>query len=251
MSLLLAALVGLAIGAVLGGLGGGGAVLTVPVLVYLFGQSAQEATTGSLLIVGVTAVIGALGHARAGNVRWRVGAAFGGAGVLAAYAGTLLNRRLDEDLLLLGFALVMVLAAGAMLRQGEPRPRHRSRAATVAYVALTGLGVGFLTGLFGVGGGFVIVPALVLALRLPMPVAVGTSLVVISIVSAASLASRADDLDLDWAVIAPFTAAAVAGTFAGQRIGERVSGPTLTRAFAVLLLLVAAFVGVHSAVSLA
>lgn len=250
MTLLLAVLAGLAIGAVLGGLGGGGAVLTVPVLVYLFGQSAQEATTGSLLIVGVTAVIGALGHARAGNVRWRVGAAFGAAGILAAYAGTLLNRRLDENVLLLGFALVMVLAAAAMLRQGEPRPRHRSRAVTVAYVALAGLGVGFLTGLFGVGGGFVIVPALVLALRLPMSVAVGTSLVVISVVSAASLASRAGELDLDWAVIIPFTVAAVAGTFGGQRVGERVSGPTLTRAFAVLLLLVAAVVGVHSAISL-
>lgn len=93
-------------------------------------------------------------------------------------------------------------------------------------------------------------PAQVLALRLPMSVAVGTSLVVVPIVSAASLVSRAGDLELDWAVVAPFTVAAVTGTFAGQRVGERVPGPTLTRASAVLLLLVAAVVGVHSAISL-
>jgi uncharacterized protein len=302
VTLLAAAVLGLAIGAVLGALGGGGAILTVPILVFVLGQSAQDATTSSLVIIGVTAVIGALGHARVGNVRWRTGAAFGAAGILAAYAGTQANRHVDEHLLLLTFAGVMVLAATGMLtrRADQPpgpepqdasspdplslanpspgtgnRPRHLAtgrppagstatgtlapvdaeappapRAATVAKVIAAGLLVGFLTGLFGVGGGFVIVPALVLALAFPMPAAVGTSLLIIAINSAASLAARSGHAQFDWAVIVPFTLAAVAGTFGGQRLARRVSGPTLTRAFAVLLLLVAAYVGVRSVATL-
>ncbi len=309
MTLLAAAVLGLGIGAVLGALGGGGAILAVPILVYVLGQNAQQATTSSLVIVGITAAIGAIGHTGSGDVRWRVGVAFGAAGFLAAYAGTQASRHVDPQLLLLSFAGVMVLAATAMLTRradchpaaspanadssldrplsdpGRPatpaeRPdrnarthldtddpaaratatrtrapattqtRTGPRTATVAKVISAGLVVGFLTGFLGVGGGFVIVPALVLALAFPMNAAVGTSLLIIAINSAASLAARSGHLLLDWAVIVPFTLAAVAGTFGGQRLARRVSGATLTRAFAVLLLLVAAFVGVQSAMTL-
>ena len=308
MSLLAAAALGLLIGAVLGALGGGGSILTVPILVYLLGQSGQDATTSSLVIVGVTAVLGALGYARAGQLRWRVGAAFGAAGIGAAFLGSLANRLVDERVLLLGFAGVMVLAAAGMRRRhacgtssdcadsgdtktssnrGEaaaappepatplpvasPRGRtttldalapdlatHNQPAAasarpargTVAKVVAAGALVGFLTGFFGVGGGFVIVPALVLVLGLPMPAAVGTSLFIIAVNSAVALASRGGQAHFDWSVIIPFTLGAVAGTVAGQHIAGRVSGQTLTRAFAILLLLVAGFIGIHSLLAL-
>jgi hypothetical protein len=117
-------------------------------------------------------------------------------------------------------------------------------------VVAAGLTVGFLTGLFGVGGGFVIVPALTLALGLPMSIAVGTSLLIIALNSASALAARAGSAHFDWAVIVPFTLAAMAGTVVGRRIADRLPNATLNRAFAVLLLLVAAFVGIHNAVAL-
>jgi uncharacterized membrane protein YfcA len=294
MTLVAAALLGLLIGGVLGGLGGGGAILTVPILVFVLGQTAQEATTSSLVIVGVTAVIGALGHAHAGLVRWGTGAAFGAAGVAAAYLGTQVNRHIDEQVLLLGFSGIMVLAAAGMLSRRERSPataaalrleapssghggshranpepgqatpgdrvstaqlshvdiRSASGSRTVLKVVGAGLAVGFLTGLFGVGGGFVIVPALVLALRFPMPAAVGTSLLIIAINSAAALAARSTHATFDWAVIVPFTLAAVTGTFGGRRVAQRVSGPALVRAFALLLLLVAGYVGISSFLAL-
>ncbi|GHH69347.1 hypothetical protein GCM10017673_19670 [Streptosporangium violaceochromogenes] len=130
-----------------------------------------------------------------------------------------------------------------------PTARRRT-AATVTKVTLAALGVGFLTGLFGVGGGFVIVPALVLTLGLPMPAAVGTSLLVIAINSAASLAARAGQAHLDWAVVLPLTLTAVAGSVVGRRIAGRLPGATLTRAFAVLLLAVAACVAAGSLLEL-
>ncbi len=282
---------GLVMGVVLGALGGGGAILTVPALVFAVGQSAQDATTSSLVIVGLTSAFGAASHARAGQVRWRTGIAFGVAGIGAAFAGTALNRRVDEDVLLAGLAVVMAVAAVAMLRRAhtdEPivaRPRvdarpvdaphspsapRPGRAGAVGAAALVrepappparstrsvqgrwakvlaaGLGVGFLTGFFGVGGGFVIVPALVLALGLPMPAAVGTSLLVIAVNSAASLVARVGEARFDWVVIVPFTLTAMAGTLAGRRIADRLPVATLTTAFAVLLLAVAAFVASQS-----
>jgi uncharacterized membrane protein YfcA len=280
VSIAVALLVGLLIGGVLGALGGGGAILTVPALVYLLGQTAQDATTSSLVIVGVTAVAGALAHARAGRVRWRTGTAFGVAGILAAFAGTALNHRVDAHVLLLGFAGVMLVAATGMLLRARsdtkradhpttstPRPagpagaattvaphpaalRSRRDTAIAVKVIGAGLAVGFLTGFFGVGGGFVIVPALVMVLGFPMPAAVGTSLLIIAVNSAASLAARAGHAHFDWAVIIPFTLAAMAATLAGKRIADRLPGTTLSRAFAGLLLAVAAYVAITSIAAL-
>lgn len=258
MSLLVAAALGLLIGGVIGGLGGGGAVLTVPALVYLLGLSPQQATSGSLVIVGVAAVVGVLSHARRGLVRWRTGGAVGAAGLLFAYVGTRLNARVDPDLLLLGFAGVVLLAAAALLAQprrdrsddGAARPdrRRTRRRWRLAQICVVGAGVGLLTGFFGVGGGFVVVPALVLLLGFELPWAVGTSLLVVAVNSAAALASRGGSGSLVWSVVAPFTVAAVLGTLAGQRIADRLPSRLLTRAFAGLLLAVA--VGIESAVAL-
>jgi uncharacterized membrane protein YfcA len=250
---------GLAIGLVLGALGGGGAVLTVPALVHVLGLDAQAATTGSLFIVGISAVVAALGHARSGRVRWGVAAGFAAAGIPGGFAGTALNRRVDPDVLLVAFAGVVLLAAVVMLAQtrspagrrvavGAPAPDAgraapaRSRARVVGVLA-AGLVVGVMTGFFGVGGGFVIVPALTLVLHLPMPQAVGTSLVVIAVNSGAALLARAGTAQFDWAVIAPFTLAAVAGSLAGKRVADRLPARSLTRAFAVLLVLVAVYTG--------
>ena len=259
---------GLLIGLTLGALGGGGSILTVPALVYVVGQDPKAATTSSLFIVGMSALVGAISHARSGRVRWRVGVAFGVTGVAASFAGTALNRLVTPDLLLLGFAgLVLVAAAGMFAKSRRPEPvpaggvpvasanePHRpapGRILVAVKVLGAGLVVGFLTGFFGVGGGFVIVPALTLLLGFAMPEAVATSLVVIALNSVTALLARAGSTHFDWAVILPFTATAIVGSLAGKRVADRVRGDTLTRAFAVLLVLVALGTAASSLVALA
>jgi len=279
MTVLLALALGLVIGLSLGALGGGGSILTVPVLVYAVGQSAQSATTASLVIVGITAAVAAAGHARGGRVRWGAGVAFGAAGVPASVLGTRLNGHISPDVLLVCFALLMVVAASAMLaktmvaarpseladdeqaarlrtpatvgvpggaaRQDRPAAvpqQAHGKTGTALKVLLAGLVVGFLTGFLGVGGGFIIVPALVLALRYNMPTAVGTSLLVISLNSGVALLARGGHEQFHWSIIIPFSLAAVTGSLGGRRVAVRASGTSLTRAFAVLLLAVAAYV---------
>ncbi len=280
-ALLLGALIGISLGA----LGGGGSILTVPALVYVLGDTAHAATTSSLVIVGITSAVATVGYARSGNVRWTVGLVFGLVGVAASYAGTAVNRQLDPNALLLAFAALMLVSAVAMLIRSvgatpavaaspDPEPgsagpttahgtatatatrtsvtsaRRQPRPAVVAKVVAAGLAVGFLTGFLGVGGGFIIVPALVMALEFPMAVAVGTSLLVIAVNCAAALVARAGDQTFHWAVIIPFTLAAVAGSVGGKQIADRASGATLTRAFAGLLLAVGAYTAIRSGIGL-
>lgn len=246
---------GVVIGLSLGSLGGGGSILTVPVLVYALLLDPREATSASLVIVGVTAIVAAVGHARAGRVDWRAAAVVAVLGIPASVGGTLLNRRVDPQVLLLAFAGLMLVAAVAMYRRSrgaEPAPsvpttRGATRLARGARVVGVALAVGFLTGFLGVGGGFLIVPALVLALGFGMPTAVGTSLVVISATSLAAFLERLGHGSIPWGVVIPFTTAAVAASLVGKRLSEGVSGAALTRAFAALLVLVAGFVGVRAA----
>lgn len=258
MLAMIAVPVGLLIGLSLGALGGGGSILTVPALVYLLHQQAHAATTGSLLIVGITALAGTTVHWRAGRVRAAQGITFGILGVAGSYAGTRLSASVNPDLLLSLFAALMLTAAAAMLlRQRRPpaeTPVTGSRPAPPAdprrglavrcglKIAAAATGVGLLTGFFGVGGGFVIVPALVLALGFEMPAAVGTSLLVISVNSAAALAARLDSgVHFDWPLLGVFTLAALIGTLAGNRVASRVSPARLTTAFTALLIAVAAY----------
>lgn len=263
--LLAAAGLGLLIGLVMGALGGGGSILTVPVLVFVLGASAQEATTGSLVIVGITAVAASVGHARSRGTRWKTGLALGAAGVPASVLGTRLNRLVDENVLLLSFAALMLVAAVGMLLRthshdndddrdeigsGQDSPTTASGAKKVLRLVAAGLVVGFLTGFLGVGGGFVIVPVLVLALGMPMPVAVGTSLLVIALNSAVALVARAGSSTFVWELIVPFTAAAVVGSLLGKKVADRVAGSTLTRAFAVLLVVVALYVATRAVLAL-
>ncbi|MDR6864699.1 sulfite exporter TauE/SafE family protein [Phycicoccus sp. 3266] len=261
--------VGLLIGLSLGALGGGGSILTVPALVYVLGQDPRQATTSSLLIVGITSLIAMLPHARRGNVRFGQGLAFGALGTAGSVAGSALATHVRPAVLLSAFAALMLIVATLMLRRSLRRahaddaedgtatePMLTLRPLTcacprVAKVVVTATAVGLLTGFFGVGGGFALVPALVLALAFPMPVAVGTSLLVIAVNSATALGARAGSgMSLDWGVILAFTAAAVAGSLVGGRVAARVAPRHLTRAFAVLLVAVALYTAARSVPSL-
>ncbi|WP_324651776.1 sulfite exporter TauE/SafE family protein [Georgenia sp. H159] len=266
--IVLAVPLGVVVGIALGALGGGGSILAVPALVYLLGLGARAATTGSLVIVGITTLIGMLPHLRAGRVRLGQGVVFGLLGVGGAFVGSLLSTTVPQKVLLVSFAGLMLVVAVVMTRrrrasaraqsagQGEVEGRStpmlslrpfRCDCRAVAVLLLTATAVGLLTGFFGVGGGFAVVPALVLALRLPMPVAVGTSLVVITVNSASSLVSRlGQDVTLDWALIGAFTAASVVGGLVGARITARVSPARLNLAFTVMLVVVALYTAARS-----
>ncbi len=271
MSVVVALLAGALIGVLLGALGGGGSILTVPVLVYGLGQGTGAATTASLVIVGTTSVVAAVGHHRGGRVRWGPGLVFGLLGSVTALLGTQAAGHVAPAVLLLGFAALMLLAAAGMVRRDRstqargdapeadaPGTGRGTRVATGTRTAAgrrglvvsAALGVGLLTGFFGVGGGFVIVPALVLALGLPMPVAAATSLVVIALNSGAGLLARWGHLDVPWHVVLPFTAAAVLTSLLGSQVAHHVPARLLTRGFTTLLVLVAAYVAARAGASL-
>jgi uncharacterized protein len=266
---LLASPLGFLIGFALGALGGGGSILAVPALVYVAGQEPADATTTSLLIVAGASIFGLLGHWRGGRVRVLPGVVFGLVGVGGSIVGTALNRRLDGGVLLAGFAVLILVAAWRMLtgcpsctRVGEEQAVEggggtavatRTRVATagrVATIVAAGTAVGFLTGLFGVGGGFVIVPALTLALHFTMRDAVGTSLLVITINAAMALLARGGVGAVEWEVAVPFTIAAVGGVVAGVRAADRLPAQSLLRWFAGLLVAVAVYTGTQAVVAL-
>ncbi|MEV7595926.1 sulfite exporter TauE/SafE family protein [Kitasatospora sp. NPDC089797] len=234
-TLLLALGAGAVVGLALGGLGGGGSMLAVPALVYLLGFSPALATTASLVIVAATSLTGLLAHARAGRVRWRTGALFAAAGLPAAAAGGALSARLPGALLTGAFAVLAALAAWRMLVPRKADQQDRAAAGPTRSAA-AGAGLGAVTGLLGVGGGFLAVPALVSVLAFTMAEAVGTSLLVITANSLAALLPRLGATgSIDWAVAAPFTGAAILGAWDGKRLADKLSGRTLQRAFAVAL----------------
>jgi uncharacterized membrane protein YfcA len=243
---LLALPFGLAVGLLLGLFGGGGSILAVPVLVYVLGQPVKAATTESLLIVGTAALVGAAAYARSGRVQIRTGLAFGAAGAAGAIAGTALNRLVSGRALLLAFALLLLAAAAAMLRRRPDLPEPGGKLSFVR-VAPAGVATGVLTGFFGVGGGFVIVPALVLLLGLPITLAVGTSLLVIALTSGAALASHLASGSIDWTIALAFSGAAIAGAIAGRRLSATVSAESLGQLFALLLVAIAVFLVAENA----
>jgi uncharacterized protein len=250
---LLALPFGLAIGLSLGLVGGGGAIMAVPVLVYVLDQDVKQATTASLVIVGATALVGALGHARGGRVRVRLALALGAGGAVGALAGTALNRLTSPDTVLFLFAFVLLAAAYAMLRRSdEPHPeRLCGRPSKIWLRALpAGAGVGLLTGFFGVGGGFLIVPLLVLLFGLTMKTAVGTSLLVVALTSAAALTAHLATGAFDWAIAGAFTAGGVIGALAGSRVSTHVPAARLREAFALLVIALASLLLARDATSI-
>ena len=244
----------LAIGLSLGLLGSGGSILTVPVLVYLVGQDEKVAIGGSLFVVGAIAAVGGAQYAWKRRIDWRSVLWFGVPGMAGTYGGAALAEHVSGTLQLAVFALVMLAAAVAMVRNGrrnaEPTeevenetgpPRRRWK------IVLEGLAVGVLTGFVGVGGGFLIVPALTVLGGLPMSLAVGTSLVIIALKSAAGFVKYLDvlagqDLALDWTVLLTLTAVGIAGSFAGRRLGGRMSERTLRLAFGLFLFAVGGWI---------
>lgn len=269
MRALLASPLGLLIGISLGALGGGGSILAVPALVYAAGQTPKHATTTSLVLVAITALIGILPHWRAGRVRFGAGTLFGLVGIAGSLLGSHWNEAANPDVLLLGFAALMFIAAAAMWRRARrpagpdpgrslsaaaaPAPAASARrvdVATVVRVVAAGTVVGILTGFFGVGGGFVIVPALVLALGFTMPEAVGTSLLVITINSVVALSTRLQSGSIEWGAVIPFTIASLIGLVIGTRLASTRDSTSLQRWFVVLLLAVATYTAVQSGLAL-
>jgi hypothetical protein len=230
------------VGLTMGLLGGGGSILLVPLLVYVAGMDPKEAIVTSLLVVGVTAIAAVIGHARAGRVRWRTGLIFGVAGMAGAFAGGLVGGYLPGEILLLAFALMMVATAIAMLRGRKKKAGHAHTELPVFRVVLDGAVVGLVTGLVGAGGGFLVVPALALLAGLPMPVAVGTSLLVIAMKSFAGVGGYLASVEVDWATTGAITAAAVVGTVVGGLLISRIPADSLRRAFGWFVLAMGAFV---------
>lgn len=255
-----AVIAGLAVGLALGALGGGGSILTVPALVYLLGQPVPAATTGSLIIVGTSALVGATSHRRAGTLRLGPGLVFGALGTVGSFAGTYLAAGVSPHLLLSGFAGLMFVVALLMLRRLRRRPETAAErvlrdeaespvpsgfdAGLVVRTVLAATTVGLLTGFFGVGGGFAVVPALVLALGFSMPAAVGTSLLVIAINSATALIARYASgafAHVDWMVVGVFAVLAAGGSLLGAHASRRVDERLLTGGFVVLLIAIAGY----------
>ena len=280
MTLVLAVAAGVLIGLALGALGGGGSILAVPVLVYLLDQSPAQATTGSLVIVGVTALIGAVTAARGGQVLLARGTTFGLVAVGGAVLGARASAHVNEDVLLAAFAALMLLVGGVMaLRQlrhhrgadaiedgasgaggwvhaarpglDDPiitfSPTFACACPRALKVLITATLVGLLTGFLGVGGGFLVVPALAVGLALPLTHAAGTSLVVITITSAAALAARADvGSTPDWTPVLVLTATSAVAAVLGVRLAARTETRLLSAAFTVLVLAVAIYTAVRA-----
>jgi uncharacterized membrane protein YfcA len=235
--------IALLIGLSLGLLGGGGSILMVPALVYALGFDVKPAVAMSLFVVGLTSLVGAAAHWRLGNVRLPSAALFSGFAMAGAFAGARLSTFLSGTAQLALLALVMLAASVSMFRRPSPRteqdgPRVAPRPTLLVPVAI---GVGVLTGLLGVGGGFLVVPALAVLARVPMRQAVGTSLVVIALNSASGFVGYLGIVPVDWTFLAGFTAVAAAGALGGAAMMRLVSISALRRSFAVLLLAVGTF----------
>ncbi|AWV90375.1 sulfite exporter TauE/SafE family protein [Bradymonas sediminis] len=231
----------LAMGFVLGLLGGGGSILAVPILMYLIGLEDKVAIATSLLVVGATGLGAVISHARAGNVDWRTGGIFGGAAMAAAYLGGSFAKLIPGQLLIGGFAAIMLLSATLMLRGGAKvpvaaQPGAEPRVSAAKLLALGGA-VGLLSGLVGAGGGFVIVPALVIFGGISMRLAIGTSLAIIALKSFAGFAGYLGHVEIDFLLAGGFAVASVIGTFAGAAVSQRINAARLRTGFAYFVLI--------------
>ena len=230
------------IGLTLGLLGGGGSILTVPVLVYVLGYAAKPAIAMSLPVVGITSLVGAALHWRLGNVRVITALLFGAVAMVGSFAGARLAVFMSGAMQLTLLALVMLAAAVSMLRGRGRQDAARDATPRFGLLVLVALGVGVLTGLVGIGGGFLVVPALVLLAGVPMRQAVGTSLLVIAMNSASGFAGYLGAVSLDWTFLLEFTAVSVLGALVGTALAARVPQAALKRGFAVFLLAAGTFV---------
>jgi uncharacterized protein len=240
----------LLVGLVLGLLGGGGSVLTVPILIYVLHVPVKPAIAMSLCVVGLVALIGFLSHLRQRTVATSVAFVFGPFAVIAAFAGARIARHIPSVVQLVVFAIVGLAGSVLMLRGGFKRAGQsesstyvfKPDARTILLLALEGLGVGLLTGIIGVGGGFLIVPALVLVTGLPMRLAIGTSLLVITMNALSGFAGYVGTIEIDWYLVAWFTAIAAAASVVGALASKRVPQQRLRQVFGYLLIAVSFYV---------
>ena len=249
-----AAILAVFIGVAVGLLGGGGSILTTPLLIYVVGFDAKQAIAASLFVVGVTSIFGLISHARAGRVVWRIGLIFGAAGMVGAFIGGQIGARLPSALLLAAFAVMMGVTAVAMIRGRKQVAGKAHRGLPLFRILLDGLVVGFVTGLVGAGGGFLVVPALALLAGLAMPRAVATSLLVVAMKSFAGLAgyvfvfgqgsfvSLNPETTINWPATFIVTAAAVVGAILGSAVVGRVHPDKLRKAFGYFVLVMAVFI---------
>jgi uncharacterized protein len=245
VEIVLAIVLGLGIGVVVGTVGGGGAILALPVFVYLLGQGVSSASTASLIVVTLGASVGAGAHARHGQVCWRVAGTFALPAAVGAYLGTIANSWVSPSALILAFVPVMLVAAGLTYARAEEPDDDEGGPAPCPAPDLprsggSGLVIGTMTGFFGVGGGFLIVPALTSLLGLSTRRAIATSLAVIGLTGLAALAVHlARGAELDWPLTIALSAATAVGALGGSGLGNRLSPTTLARAFAVLVAVLA------------
>jgi uncharacterized membrane protein YfcA len=244
LSLMLGGLIGLSLGI----LGGGGSILTVPVLVYIIGQNVHAATGTSLMIVGSSALLGAFFHSRRREVLLKSGLAFGLMSMAGAIPGAWLNRIVAGEVILVLFSLLMLVVAITMLRSKTSRRQPENRLSCEActpknWLKILAIGflVGVLTGFFGVGGGFLIVPTLVFLGDFPTHQAAGTSLLVIAMTSFAGFLTHLTLGGIDFAVILIFATGGAVGVLSGTEFASRISGQKLNRAFGLFTIFVALF----------
>lgn len=246
---ILVILAGAATGIVLGLFGSGGSIIAMPALMVLLGVEAKSAIAMSLGIVAVTATVSAWDHWRHRNVDLRVALVFGFFGVIGTFAGAKVGVVTPVAVQLVLFALVMYAAAWKMLKPalapqlvaGLPSP-ERNVEVRMGHIAAHGIGVGVLTGVVGVGGGFLIVPALALLSGLRMKLAIGTSLAIVAAKSYAGFFGYLGAVAIDWPTMIAFTGVTIAGSFAGTRLAHRFSPETLKRNFGGFLVLVASYI---------
>ena len=236
------------IGILLGLLGGGGSILTVPVLVYLADLSAKSAIITSLIVVCITSAIAVISYARRRLVCWKTGITFGVAGMLGAFIGGRLSAYIPGPILLVLFASVMLLASVAMIRNKTDNKTENNCGDNfcplnlpVSAILFDGVLVGLVTGLIGVGGGFLLVPALTLLAGLPVQAAIGTSLFIIVLQSMAALAGHANHMDINPDLTALVTVCAVSGSFIGSSLSKVINNHYLKRGFGIFVFSLGSF----------
>jgi uncharacterized membrane protein YfcA len=250
---------GVLVGFVLGLIGGGGSILAVPLLVYVVGVASPHVAIGtSAVAVAASAFANVVGHARSGNVKWRCALVFAAAGVAGAAAGTILGKALDGQLLLALFGALMIVVAGAMLRgkdaEGDKNVRldYESAPDLLPRLAAYGTGVGALSGFFGIGGGFLIVPGLVASTRMPLINAVGSSLVGVTAFGVTTAASYALSGFVDWRLAGFFIAGGILGGPFGAELGRRIAKrkALLSQVFAGIVAIVGLYVMVKGVLTI-
>jgi hypothetical protein len=238
-----------AMGLILGLLGGGGSMLTVPILVYILGLEVHDTIYCAPILVGSTALLAGLLHQQRAQVAWKEAGLFVAAGTPLNFVGASMCKQFSGTVLLILFGVLMGVVGTIMLRKRN-NPENSGKLPSVGLAALSGAVVGFLAGFLGVGGGFLMVPSLVLFLQMPMKLAAGTSLVVIACNSVVTLFAHRHSLDATWILSLELLPAALLGTWMGVRLSARFSGPQLRSAFGAFVILLGVFMVATNAATL-